>query len=78
MNGYALYSREKPYYADPEGKQRTVVIPVAERESNVFFVNSGGGLHNGSEADTYHALVRGKNPSQTTTRLDQVQRISVR
>jgi hypothetical protein len=50
MNEYALYSSENPYYADPDGKQRKVVIPVAERESNVFFVNSDGGLHNDSEA----------------------------
>ncbi len=49
MNEYALYSSENPYYSDPGGEKRNVVIPVAERESNVFFVNREGGLENDSE-----------------------------
>ena len=48
MNEYSVYSSENPYYADPLGTQRNVVIPVAEKESNVFFVNTGGRLHNAS------------------------------
>ncbi len=48
MNEYSVYSSENPYYADPKGEMRNVVIPVAERESNVFFVNKGGMLHNES------------------------------
>jgi hypothetical protein len=50
MNEFALYSSEHPYYTDPEGNAREVVVPVSDRESNVFFVNQGGRLHNASEA----------------------------
>lgn len=48
MNEYSVYSSENPYYADPQGEKRNVIIPVAEKESNVFFVNKGGKLHNES------------------------------
>jgi hypothetical protein len=48
MNEYSVYSSENPYYADPQGKKRNVVIPTASKESNVFFVNTGGMLHNES------------------------------
>ena len=48
MNEYSVYSSDNPYYADPLGVARNVVIPVAEKESNVFFVNTGGMLHNES------------------------------
>jgi hypothetical protein len=50
MNEFALYSSEHPYYTDPEGNQREVVMPVSDRESNVFFVNEGGRLNNASKA----------------------------
>jgi hypothetical protein len=49
MNEYALYSSQNPYYTDPSGADRPVIIPVAERESNVFFVNRDGRLDNDSE-----------------------------
>jgi hypothetical protein len=49
MNEYALYSSQNPYYTDPSGAGRPVIIPVAERESNVFFVNREGRLDNDSE-----------------------------
>jgi len=48
MNEYALYSSQNPYYTSPDGSAREVIIPVAERESNVFFVNREGRLHNES------------------------------
>jgi len=50
MNEYALYSSQNPYFTDSSGKPRDVVIPVADRESNVFFVNRKGKLLNESEA----------------------------
>ena len=46
MNEFALYSSEHPYYTDPLGNQHDAHIPVAAKESDVFFVNDGGGLHN--------------------------------
>lgn len=49
MNEYALYSSQNPYYTDPSGADRPVVIPVDERESNVFFVNGDGRLNNDSK-----------------------------
>jgi len=48
MNEFALYSSKNPYYRDPDGSAREVVIPVSNRESNVFFVNEGGRLENRS------------------------------
>ena len=49
MNEFAVYSSEHPYYTDPHDNQRlNVHIPVATRESNVFFVNDGGRLQNAS------------------------------
>ncbi len=50
MNEYALYSSENPYFTDTEGKPRDVIMPVADRESNVFFVNRDGKLINESRA----------------------------
>jgi hypothetical protein len=50
MNEYNVYSSENPYYTDPiENQRKSVTIPVAERESNVFFVNDGGKLRNESQ-----------------------------
>ncbi len=48
MNEYAVYSSHNPYYTDAAGKSRDVLMPVAARESNVLFVNSGGRLVNRS------------------------------
>ena len=40
MNEFAVYSSENPYYTDPlDNAQWQVYIPVAEKESNVFFIN---------------------------------------
>ena len=50
MNEFALYSSENPYYTAPDGSPRAVLIPVADRESNVLFVNRDGRLLNESAA----------------------------
>jgi hypothetical protein len=44
MNEYAVYSSVNPYLTDPSGKPSTAILPVAEKERPVFFVNSGGKL----------------------------------
>jgi enediyne biosynthesis protein E4 len=44
MNEYAVYSSVNPYFTDAAGTQRNTIVPVAEKESPVFFVNSGGRL----------------------------------
>ncbi|MCG8426121.1 MAG: CRTAC1 family protein, partial [Chromatiales bacterium] len=49
MNDYALYSTENPYYKDPTGSARDVVLPQSNKENNVFFINNNGKLHNVSE-----------------------------
>jgi hypothetical protein len=49
MNEFAVYGSENPYYRDPLAeRKKSVYIPVAEKESNVFFVNDGGRLQNAS------------------------------
>ena len=49
MNEFNVYSSDNPYYTDPlENKAVNVYIPVATKESNVFFVNDGGKLNNRS------------------------------
>lgn len=49
MNEFALYSSENPYYRAPDGSEKKVIVPVSDRESNVFFLNEGGRLENRSE-----------------------------
>ncbi|MEO8379031.1 MAG: CRTAC1 family protein [Acidobacteriota bacterium] len=44
MNEYAVYSSVNPYLTDPKGNPSTAVLPVAEKEVPVFFVNTGGML----------------------------------
>jgi hypothetical protein len=44
MNEYAVYSSVNPYFADPTGAARNAVLPVAEKEEPVFFVNRSGKL----------------------------------
>jgi len=48
MNEYLLYSPENPYYLDPKGEAKDVVLPSGVRESNVFFLNENGKLQNRS------------------------------
>ncbi|HEX2834415.1 MAG TPA: CRTAC1 family protein [Thermoanaerobaculia bacterium] len=45
MNEYAVYSSVNPYLTDASGKPSNAVLPVAEKEVPVFFVNTGGALH---------------------------------
>ncbi|HEY3052788.1 MAG TPA: FG-GAP-like repeat-containing protein [Thermoanaerobaculia bacterium] len=44
MNEYAVYSSINPYFTDTSGVRRDVIIPTAEKEKNVFFVNRDGHL----------------------------------
>jgi enediyne biosynthesis protein E4 len=44
MNEYAVYSSVNPYFTDSTGAQRNTIVPVAEKEMPVFFVNRGGRL----------------------------------
>jgi hypothetical protein len=44
MNEYAVYSSVNPYLTDASGAKRDAVMPVAEREAPVFFVNRDGKL----------------------------------
>jgi hypothetical protein len=45
MNEYAVYSSVNPYFTDASGQQRQTIVPVAEKEAPVFFVNRGGMLN---------------------------------
>lgn len=49
MNEYAVYSSVNPYLTDPSGKPSTAILPVADKESPVFFVNREGRLLEESE-----------------------------
>jgi len=46
MNDFNLYSRENPYYTDPNNKTQQINFPAASKDKNVFFINQGGKLHN--------------------------------
>jgi hypothetical protein len=48
MNEYLVYSPDNPYYLDPDGEAKDVVLPTGVRESNVFFLNENGKLQNRS------------------------------
>lgn len=50
MNEYAVYSSVNPYLTDPSGKPTDAVMPVAEKEACVFFVNRDGKLNEESKA----------------------------
>lgn len=45
MNEYAVYSSVNPYFTDSSGQQRQTIVPVAEKEAPVFFVNRNGMLN---------------------------------
>jgi hypothetical protein len=45
MNEYAVYSSVNPYFTDATGAQRDIIMPVADAEESVFFVNEGGKLN---------------------------------
>ncbi len=44
MNEYAVYSSVNPYLTDPSGKPTNAILPVADKEVPVFFVNTNGML----------------------------------
>jgi hypothetical protein len=44
MNEYAVYSSVNPYLTDPAGRPSNAILPVADREVPVFFVNRDGML----------------------------------
>ncbi|HEV7768641.1 MAG TPA: CRTAC1 family protein [Thermoanaerobaculia bacterium] len=44
MNEYAVYSSVNPYLTDPKGNPTNAILPVAEKEVPVFFVNRDGML----------------------------------
>jgi hypothetical protein len=44
MNEYAVYSSVNPYLTDPSGQPSSALLPVAEKEVPVFFVNTKGML----------------------------------
>jgi hypothetical protein len=44
MNEYAVYSSVNPYLTDPKGNPSNAILPVADKEVPVFFVNRDGML----------------------------------
>lgn len=44
MNEFNVYSSENPYFQDEHGKSQDVLLPVSEKEENVFFENTMGSL----------------------------------
>lgn len=44
MNEFNLYSSENPYFQDEHGKNQDVLLPVSEKEENVYFENTKGSL----------------------------------
>ncbi|WMS87296.1 CRTAC1 family protein [Pleionea litopenaei] len=50
MNEFNIYSSRNPYYQDPNDKaMKDILMPVSDKESNVFFINQGGRLLNQSK-----------------------------
>ena len=50
MNEFNLYSSRNPYFMNPDDLEADkVFLPVAPAETNVFFVNREGRLHNDSQ-----------------------------
>lgn len=49
MNEFNVYTSDNPYFTDTSNKKWNVYIPVATKESNVFFINENGKLANQSK-----------------------------
>jgi hypothetical protein len=49
MNEYAVYSSVNAYFTDSSDTPRDVIMPVSDKETNVFFVNRDGHLAEESE-----------------------------
>jgi hypothetical protein len=54
MNEYAVYSSVNPYLTDPKGNPSNGILPVAEKEEPVFFVNHDGTLQEETEKSGAH------------------------
>lgn len=51
MNEFHVYSSENPYYTDPFSEEnKSVYMPVSQKEHNVFFRNERGSLNTYTEA----------------------------
>ncbi len=64
MNEYAVYSSVNPYLTDASGKPSSAVLPVADKESPVFFVNRDGRLVEESERSGANPLGNARSAVQ--------------
>ena len=49
MNPYSVYGEDNAYYSSPEGSDVSAIFASSKKERNVFFINQGGRLEDGSE-----------------------------
>jgi ASPIC and UnbV. len=64
MNEYAVYSSVNPYFTDSAGVQRQTIVPVAEKEAPVLFVNRNGMLSEDSAQSGADPLGNGRAVAQ--------------
>jgi hypothetical protein len=64
MNEYAVYSSVNPYFTDASGTPRQTIVPVAEKEAPVFFVNRAGRLIEDSTQSGADPLGNGRAVAQ--------------
>jgi hypothetical protein len=64
MNEYAVYSSVNPYLMDPSGKPSSAILPVAQKEAPVFFVNRDGKLVEESEKSGANPLGNSRSVAQ--------------
>ena len=64
MNEYAIYSSVNPYLTDASGKPSGAILPVADKESPVFFVNRDGRLVEESEKSGANPLGNARSAVQ--------------
>jgi hypothetical protein len=62
MNEYAVYSSVNPYFTDSSGVRTDTVIPTAEKEMNVFFINRDGRLAEESKKSGLDLLGNSRSP----------------
>lgn len=63
MNEFNLYTSDNPYFTDASNTKQNVYIPVAERESNIFFKNQDGRLVNSSKGSGLDLLGNSRSAS---------------
>lgn len=73
-NAYNMYSKDNPYYTDPDGQPRKVEFPTENAETNVLFVNAGGMLQLATQSG---ADLHGNSRSATAADLDGDGRVDV-